>query len=350
VAALETFVTSGTAQDVPMLARLASVATDSSVRDTAFEVLRLMNAEGTNQAFRSLMSEEKSLTPVLVQSALARRSPEFVPAFLEAAESSNPAIRLEAFKALEIMATDTDAESLVRLLSKTRPGDEREMASRAVWMSCQKISDPSQRAGPLLRALATVDAAGKSALLPALARLGGKESLAAVHAAMASEDQVVRNAGYRALANWPDAGVAEELLNVVKTSDVETYRIWALRAYARVISLPNERPPQKTFEMLSGAMKLARRVEDKKLIVSRLASVRVPGALALLVSYLDSPELKDAAVPAVFTLAKGLSQSHPDRAKAALEKVRPLVKDSATLQQIPKVLRGIEARKREQKE
>ena len=31
-------------------------------------------------------------------------------------------------------------------------------------------------------------------------------------------------------------------------------------------------------------------------------------------SFLDDDELKDAAVPAVFDLAKGLSQSHPDQA------------------------------------
>jgi hypothetical protein len=47
----------------------------------------------------------------------------------------------------------------------------------------------------------------------------------------------------------------------------------------------------------------------------------------------------------VFTLAKGLSQSHPEQARAALEKIRPLTEDAAILQQIPKVLRDMEARK-----
>ena len=35
------------------------------------------------------------------------------------------AVRLEAFKALEIMATEKEAEPLVRLLCKTPPGPER---------------------------------------------------------------------------------------------------------------------------------------------------------------------------------------------------------------------------------
>ena len=97
--------------------------------------------------------------------------------------------------------------------------------------------------------------------------------------------------------------------------------------------------------MLDSAMNLATRLEDKELIVSRLAAVRVPDALARLLTYVDQPELKNAAVPAVFTLAKGLSQSHPEQARAALEKIRPLTDDAAIRQQIPKVLRDIEARK-----
>jgi hypothetical protein len=58
--------------------------------------------------------------------------------------------------------------------------------------------------------------------------------------------------------------------------------------------------------------------------------------------------LKAVAVPAVFTLAKGLSQSHPDQAAAALKKIQPMTRDAALLQQIPKVLRDIDARKRAQ--
>lgn len=345
VAALETLIVSGTVQDVPTLARLATASEDARVRAAAFQTLRLMTGEGTNPAVRAWMSEDQNLSPVMVQCALARRSTEFVPVFLQAAASSHGATRLEAFKALEIMATEQDAELLVHLLSKTSPGDDREAADRAVWMTCQKIANPAQRSAPLLAAMAKADAAGQCAILPSLARMGGEGSLTAVRSAMESPNQAVRDAGHRALANWPDASVAEALLNVVKTSGVESYRISSLRAYARVVALPNARPPQKTFEMLADIMALAKRNEDRKLILSRMETVRVPEALAWLLSYLDHPELKDAAVPAVFTLAKGLSQSHPDQAKTALQRIQPLTKDAALLQQIPKVLRDIEARK-----
>ena len=347
--ALAALIASGSAEDASTLADLASTAEDLRVRDAAFETLRLMTAGGTNEAMIALMNGAKTPNPVVVKCALARRSPEFVPAFLKAAESSDAATRLEAFKALEIMATEKEAKSLADLLCKTTPGEEREAAGRAVWMSCQKIADPALRLAPLLAAMEKADAAGQCAILPWLARMGSERSLAAVHSAMQSENQAARDAGYRALTNWPDATVADELLDIAKTSQVESYRVSSLRAYARVVSLPNERPPQQTFEMLKSAMELATRTEDKELIISRLGSVRVPDALTLLLSLLDNEKLKESAVPAVFTLAKGLSQSHPDRAKAALERVQPMTKDAAILQQIPKVLRDIEARTQDQK-
>jgi len=348
-AALAALIRSGTAEDVATLARLASAAKEPQVCDAAFETLRLMTADGTNEAIVTLINESKTPNPILVRCGLARRSPEFIPGFLKAALSSGAATRLEAFKALEVMATEKEAASLARLLCKTAPGEEREAAGRAAWMSCQKIPDPALRSAPLLAAMEEADVTGQCAILPSLARLGGKRSLEGVHAAMQSKDRAVRDAGYRALANWPDATVADELLDIAKTCKIESYRVWSLRAYVRVISLPNARPPEQTFEMLNSAMDLATRTEDRELIVSRLGSVRVPDALTLLLSFLDDDKLKDSAIPAVFTLAKGLSQSHPDQAKAALEKVYPMMIDAAIRQQIPKVLRDIEARKQRKK-
>lgn len=347
-AALIALIRSGTGEDVPRLAALVTGAEDEALRKAAFETLRLMPATDVNGALIAWLDQAKDLPPIAVESALSRRSPDFVPAFLKAASSSNPATRLEAFKALEIMASAKEAEALVGLLCKTAEGDEREAAGRAVWMVCQQIADPVQRSAALLAAMEKGDASAQCAVLPTLARIGTPETLPAIRKAMKNADGAVRDAGYRALANWPDASVADELLEIAKTSDAESYRIWALRAYARVVALPSDRPAEKTFEMLRDAMKLATSQEDKELFVERLAAVRVPSALTLLLSFVDDAELKDAAVPAVFTLAKGLSQSYPDQAAEALNRILPLTQDAALKQQIPKVLRDIEARKQNQ--
>ncbi len=343
-AALTALISSAAAEDIPALVKLAAAADDPSVRDAAFEAVRLMSAAGTNEALSALLDQESDLRPVAVRCALARRSALFVPGFLRAATSPRSDVRREAFVALETMATASEADALLDLLVKTPPGEEREAASRALWMSCQQMPDAAARSALFQAALEKADTAAQCALLPTLARLGGADALQAVHAAMHSADQALRDAGYRALANWPDADVADELLDIAQHSPVEAYRLWALRAYARVVALPSDRPPQQTFEMLAGAMDLATRLEDRQLIVSRMAAARVPEALARLLTYLDQPELQAAAVPAVLALAKALSQSHPDEAHAALQRISPLADDAVLRQQVRRALQDLESR------
>jgi HEAT repeat protein len=344
-ASLRVLVSAATSEDVPRLAAIMGGDLNLEIQEAAFETLRLMRHPETEAGILALLSDEEARTPRLLRAAFSRRSPAFASVFLAAAESSDAAVRRAALEALEVMAPPEQAEALVSLLAKSTPGEEREAAGRAVWMACEKIADPAARSEPLFAGYEKADSVGRAAILPSIARIGGDKALATVHAAMKSDDQGLRDAGYRALANWPDASVAEELFDIAKNSENEAYRIWTLRAYARVVSLPDAFSPEKAFEMLKSAMDLAKRDEDRCLIVTRLAAVRTPGSLELLLSYLDDPALKEGAVEAVFLSAKGLSQSHPDIAEPALRKVRELTKDEAVLQQTDKVLRDIEARK-----
>ncbi len=344
LAALSALRASATAEDVARLAQLACTASDPTEGEAAMDTLRLMSAAGTNEALLAVIRRNDNPHPVLIRCALARRTPEFTPVFLQAAESSNADTRLAALQALEIMSTAQEIEPLIRLLCHSDPGAEREAADRAVWMSCQQIADPVQRAAPLLAALRAADKQQRCAILPSLARLGGEEALATVHQAMQDPDQAIQEAGYRALCNWPDDSVADELLQIAKTADVPAYRIWALRAYARLVTLPSQRSPQETFTLLRQTLDLATRAEDRALIVTRLGTVRTPEALDLLLTFLDQSDMRSAAIPAVFELAKGLSQSHPDQANAALTRILEMTDDPALRQQIPKVLRDIEVR------
>jgi HEAT repeat protein len=344
VAAMSALIRCGTADDVPALIAMATGSADARVRDAAFETLRLMPAEGVVRAIGVWLEQTADPPAVMIRAALSRRAPELVPALVNAVESPRAETRVEAWKALEILAGGEHAGTLVHRLCETEPGEEREAADRAVWMSCQRVDDPTQRSAPLLAVLAAGDESAAVAVLPTLARIGEPRALPAVRKAMQSDSHAVRDAGHRALANWPDPAVADELLQIAKTSSVESYRIWSLRAYARLIALPSDRPAQQTFELLRDAMALAMRTEDKELFLSRLSAVRVPDSLTLLLSFDDDPTLRKAAVAAVFTLAKGLSQSHPELAAAALTRIQPLVEDPATIQQIPKVLRDIEKR------
>lgn len=344
-AALSVLVLNATREDVPRLAGWVSdPGRDQPMRDAAAEVLRWMPAEGTNEALSDwiMRGEDEDIDADVIGCAASRRDVAMVPAFLKAAAAPSAATRLAALRALEILAGPEHVAALIGLLSRSPAGEEREAAGRAVWLSCQKIPEPTDRSAPLLAALESADASVQAVLLPVLGRFGDERSWETIHAAMASPNRAIRDAGYRGLANWPDPRVADELLEIARDHAVEAYRLWALRGYARVVALPHPRPAAETFRMLNEALQLASRREDRELFVARLAAVRVPESLERLLELLQEAELRDATVPAIFELAKGLSQSHPEQARAALEIILSLTEDAALKQQIPKVLRDID--------
>ena len=56
-------------------------------------------------------------------------------------------------------------------------------------------------------------------MLPTLGRVGGPAALKIVEAAIADKNPPRREAGIRALCNWPDASVAPKLIDLAQTAD-----------------------------------------------------------------------------------------------------------------------------------
>jgi hypothetical protein len=73
--------------------------------------------------------------------------------------------------------------------------------------------------------------------------------------------------------------------------------------------------------MLRTAMELAKRPEDRRMVLGSLADVPLPEALDLAERYLSEQALRAEAAAACFKIAAALVDSHPQRAKSALQKV-----------------------------
>jgi hypothetical protein len=84
-AALGALIRSGTAEDVRALVALAIDAPKLQVRQAAFETVRRMPASGVDGALSDWFAQNADPPAVMVRLALARRSPELVPALLKAA-------------------------------------------------------------------------------------------------------------------------------------------------------------------------------------------------------------------------------------------------------------------------
>ena len=338
-AALHALVVAGRSEDVLVLADLAAQAGATADRDPAFDTLNRLRAEGTDAAMMAQLAKARpAARVVLIRSLVVRGFSAAVPRLIEAAGDRDAAVRREALKALQTLAGEKHADALVGLLLKSAPGEQRAAAERAVVAACRKAADPGRRAAPLLKALAGADVPTRCILLSALGALGGEESLALVHAAMKDRNAEIRDAGIAALANWPDATVVPELLDLAKTTTNDFYRVRALRGVARVAPRPGQLPPQEAFQVLKQAFELAQQPDEKRLILSRMAPVRVPDCLAFALSHLNDPTLQAEATAAAASLAEGMKESHPQQARAAMEKLLQATDDASLRNRLEKLL------------
>ena len=84
-----------------------------------------------------------------------------------------------------------------------------------------------------------------------------------------------------ALAEWPSSQPADELLIISREDSTPTYQILALRGYIKLVSLPGTRTEAETIKLLDEAMSLAKRPEEKRMILAALPQFPCPEALRL---------------------------------------------------------------------
>jgi hypothetical protein len=265
------------------------------------------------------------------------------------AQSAAGDVRLEAMIALQSMADVSMAATLVQLLARAPVGKERDALERAVWQCCARMTPAESQAQPVLAALQDASGAERAALLPVLGRLGGPLTLTVIRQAMQDPDAAIQDAAIRGLCNWPDATVADQLLELARTGPRESHRAWAIRAYARVAARQGAERPQEVLAGLREVLGLATRIEDKRLVLSRLTAVRSVESLAWAVALLDDQQLRNEAMSVALSIAEGMKQSHPKEARAALEKVAALTQDPELQTYIAKLLWNMQLKESQRK-
>jgi HEAT repeat protein len=279
---------------------------------------------------------------------------------LASARDKDAAVRLAALKALSDLGEAGSLPSVLELLVEARAGRELQRAEKAALSICGKMPDKQRAAGPVLAALPRSKGKARCSFLKILSRLGTGGALAAVRAALEDGNEAVRYAAVKALAAWPDAAAAPDLLKLARSAPKKTHRIFALRGYVRAAGLTAGRAveaegqaPLKVRPALTGvealkmyelAAGLAERAEEKRMILSALAALKHPGALGLAEKFLDDGALKDEAAAAVVKIARELDRSHRGRALSALRKVLRVSRSKGVVREAREAIEAIEKR------
>jgi HEAT repeat protein len=319
LAALERLGQIGSAASIPVLFQ-AATAGPSSTQKAAVAALARISDPGAGAAIAKLADQGEPKSRAVAITALAQRNDQTaLPALLKYAGESNPEVSAAACAALAKLGTDNELEGLIQLvLAGKTPG-----ANAALQAVATRAHDKAAAAQKIIALTQTAAPQQLAPLFDILVLLGGKEALAAISMFAGSSNAEVKDAAIRALANWPDFPATQPLL--VIAADLHTKRVHnvlAVQAVARLVKSSDKEPAPARLKAALAAMNLAARDEEKKLVLSALASVPDRKAGEALRPFLGVPKYQKEAGLAAVTLAEALRKTDKPAAKDLAQAVK----------------------------
>ncbi|MEA3226811.1 MAG: HEAT repeat domain-containing protein, partial [Planctomycetota bacterium] len=344
-AALQAVGRLGDASSVGFLVEVTSGDNSSVERAAAINSLALLTGDGVDNAItKNMQKSQPAVRPQLIQVLSDRNATSAVDALL--AETVNPEskVRRAAFKALARLAGEKDIPSLLELLVKIQGESGRRYAERAVIAVSRKITDEEKRADVVLSVLSSEKRIGvKCSLLRVLGGIANSKSLDTLAVASQRTDTTVRDTAVRTLVKWPNASAAEVLLVIYSETQNPVHRPLALRGFVRLLALPaGSRPVEKTLEMCVIAMSRTRSPEERKLVLSGLRNVGDPKALTMVEPFFQDAVVRAEAATAAMRIAREIAQVHPDKARAAMNKLLAVLENPALREQAEAIIRQID--------
>ncbi len=326
----------GSAAEVPLLGKWAAAGTDSE-KSAAVQSLVRLRGDDVNAAIVKGMSDADTPVQVALLGVLAdRNAKEALPSVLEAAKGTEASVRLAALKALRYLADESNAADVVGLLKAAAEDDERGLAELALLVVCSRGREKC--AGAIVDGLDGADGAARIALLHALARAGGADSLAAIVEQVKNDDEAVQDEAVRMLSAWPDAAVKSHLMDIAN-GDNARHQIVAIRGLVRLAGPQQEQPAD--VDTLSKVMEMAKRPQEKRLVLGVLGEVASSESLALAMSAVSDLSVAEEAGLAAAKIAEKIEGAEADEIRTAMQKVLRFVQNKQTRERVQKVLESL---------
>lgn len=223
-----------------------------------------------------------------------------VKTLLTLAQKDDCPARLPLLAAAENVASKENIPDFVNAYLVMKQGGDRDRAEQIISRLCDGDASP---------VVAMINNQNGAQIFMLLGRIGGPAALETLEKGMATNDPNMIALSVRAMSNWPNAVVWEKLLAVAKNSAYpEQLRIQALRAFIRVVSLPDD---QDGIDMsdadklanLKQAFELATRNDERNLVLERVGSVRTLDSVRYALEFVDNADLSNKAINAVLDLA-----------------------------------------------
>jgi len=332
----------GDASTIDLLAQTAATAAGPEAEAARSSLYQLADPKTDEKILAAIPQADSKIKVELIRSIGERNALTAVETLLKTAQDDEASVRLESLKVLKVIAAPRHLPTLVKLLMNAQDKTQRTEAERCVAAVARKIENENRRAEAILPVLPSVkDITSRCSLLSVLGKIGDDNALPVLRAALKDKDVNVRDAAIRALADWPDPRLIDDLRKVARNSDNKLHQVLALRGFVRLIGLDSDRPPDQTLKLYRQAMQLAPNVDEKKMVLSGLANIKTFAALQMAAAYLQDKTLQQEAEAAVVRIAERTRAGHPQETRAVLQKVIQISKDDSVRRQAHKLIEKI---------
>ncbi len=307
------------------------------------ETLNLLAGENVNKAVANKLTDAKLTSEskiVLIEFLAERLAKEHKDIVLAQTKDADDNVKLAAVKALSDLASAGDLRELVKLMLDTDNTKLQTATQKTIVATAKRASEISS----VLEAVDTAGDKSKALLLDTLAKLGGMEAINKVLAQTTSTVDTVKDAALRALSNWPDEYAISPLLDIAARTEDSTYHVITLRGCLRIISTV-PLPSEKKIELYKKAMAIAKRDDEKKMIIAGLSNIRNEDALFMAGEYIDNDQLSSEAALAIANIAcpenendKGLQCP---KAAELLKKAKNFITDDKLKEKVQKQIDSI---------
>jgi hypothetical protein len=324
---------------------LAKAATEgqSAEQEAARDALARLHGKTVSDSLRDLAKRESALRPELLRAFGERRESSAEPLLLQYAAETGPS-RSAALEALRKLAAPATLSPLLALAAASKTDEDAQPVVEAAHAVCQASPDKGQATIEALGLIKGYNEVQRRRVLPLLAVLATPDAFQATLEATRSTDPELRKTALRTLAEWPNAAPASALLDLAKTASEPASQTLALRGAIKVAAYETELAQKLT--LLTNALALASRVEEKRAALGQIGQIATSEALAAVLVRLKDPDLVEEAAQAAVAIAEKLAPSNPKLAAEAADavlassKAPEIVKRARALQQTKQIASG----------
>jgi len=293
IQAIRTLAKVGDLAVVPFLLDVAGKS-DERLADAARSTLAVLPFDEIDAAVLELLtSDDVAAQRMAIDVAARRRIAEASPVLLHLAESDDATTREVAINALAATVRMEHLSDFISVATKAQSSFGYVAMRSALAAACVRMPQEGC-AEKLAAALSGAPTTARRLLLEQLASVGGATALETVVAAARSDDADMQDDATRLLGEWLTADAAPALFDLAKTLPEGKYQIRALRGYVR-IARQLDMTPEERVAICRNALAIAKRSDDKVLVLEVLKRYPTREGLQLAEPLLEDPELRAAA-------------------------------------------------------